>query len=132
MTTGPQAASALPAQPTASPLPASRPPAPAGPADRQPCRQPTASPARPEAASAADLTPVVAWSRRVRRIGGLIQAAFAALWLARASLAIGGRAGDVLLAVSGLAVIGVFTYAILATAGTAARPDRRPGGSSGW
>ena len=37
------------------------------------------------------LTPVVAWSRRVRRIGGFIQAAFAALWLVRASLAIGGR-----------------------------------------
>ena len=38
---------------------------------------------------AADLAPTVAWSRRVRRIGGLIQAAFAAFWLARASLAIG-------------------------------------------
>ena len=72
--------------------------------------------------NAADLTPAVAWSRRVRRIGGLIQAAFAAFWLARASLAIGGRAGDVLLAVSGVAVIGVFTYAIRVTAGTAPRP----------
>ena len=39
-----------------------------------------------------DLTPAAAWSRRVRRIGGFIQAAFAALWLIRASLAIGGRA----------------------------------------
>lgn len=58
----------------------------------------------------------------MRRIGGLIQAAFAAFWLARASLAIGGRAGDLLLAVSGLAVIGVFSYALLATAGTAPRP----------
>ena len=51
-----------------------------------------------------------------------IQAAFAAFWLARASLAIGGPAGDVLLAVSGIAVIGVFTYAIRVTAGTAPRP----------
>jgi hypothetical protein len=68
------------------------------------------------------LTPVVAWSRRVRRIGGLIQAAFAAFWLIRASLAIGGRAEDVLIAVSGVAVIGVFTYAIRVTAGTAPRP----------
>ena len=34
------------------------------------------------ATSAADLTPTAAWSRRVRRIGGLIQAAFAAFWLA--------------------------------------------------
>jgi hypothetical protein len=80
------------------------------------------SPAKPEAANSAELTPAVAWSRRVRRIGGLIQAAFAAFWLARASLAIGGRGGDVLLAVSGIAVIGVFTYAIKVTAGTAPRP----------
>ena len=66
--------------------------------------------------------PAAAWSRRVRRIGGFIQAAFAALWLVRASLAIGGPIGDVLLAVSGVAVIGVFTYAIRVTAGTAPRP----------
>ena len=78
--------------------------------------------AQPQAANAAGLTPAVAWSRRVRRIGGLIQAAFAAFWLARASLAIGGRAGDVLIAVSGVAVIGVFCYAIRVTAGTAPRP----------
>jgi hypothetical protein len=76
-------------------------------------------------AGAADLTPTVAWSRRVRRIGGLIQAAFAAFWLARASLAIGGRAGDILIAVSGVAVIGVFSYAIRVTAGTAPRPAGR-------
>jgi hypothetical protein len=63
-----------------------------------------------------------AWSRRVRRIGGFIQAAFAALWLIRASLAIGGPAGAVLIAVSGVAVIGVFTYAFRVTAGTAPRP----------
>jgi hypothetical protein len=69
-----------------------------------------------------DLTPVVAWSRRVRRIGGFIQAAFAAFWLIRASLAIGGRAEDVLIAASGVAVIGVFTYAIRVTASAAPRP----------
>jgi len=66
--------------------------------------------------------PAAAWSRRVRRIGGFIQAAFAALWLVRASLAIGGPAGNVLLAVSGVAVVGVFAYAIRVTAGTAPRP----------
>jgi hypothetical protein len=66
--------------------------------------------------------PAAAWSRRVRRIGGFIQAAFAAFWLARASLAIGGPAGDVLIAVSGVAVIGVVAYAIRVTAGTALRP----------
>jgi hypothetical protein len=37
------------------------------------------------ALNAADLTPAAAWSRRVRRVGGFIQAAFAAFWL-------GGRA----------------------------------------
>jgi hypothetical protein len=84
--------------------------------------QPAASTAKPAPVNAAHLTPTVAWSRRVRRIGGLIQAAFAAFWLARASLAIGGRTGDIVIAVSGIAVIGVFTYAIRVTAGTAPRP----------
>jgi len=84
--------------------------------------QPAASTARPAPVNAADLTPAMAWSRRVRRIGGFIQAAFAAFWLIRASLAIGGRAEDVLIAVSGIAVIGVLTYAIRVTAGTAPRP----------
>ena len=78
--------------------------------------------ANPPALNAANLTPAAAWSRRVRRVGGFIQAAFAAFWLGRASLAIGGRAEDVLIAVFGVAVIGVFTYAIRATAGTAPRP----------
>jgi hypothetical protein len=76
----------------------------------------------PAAADAAELPPAVAWSRRVRRVGGFIQAAFAAFWLIRASLAIGGRAGGVLIAASGVAVIGVFAYAIRNTAGIAPRP----------
>jgi hypothetical protein len=73
-------------------------------------------------AGAGDLTAIQAWSRRVRWIGGLIQGAFAAFWLVRASLVVGGRAADVLIAVSGVAVIGVFSYAIRATGGTAPRP----------
>ena len=52
--------------------------------------QPTASTTETAAANAAELTPAAAWSRRVRRIGGFIQTAFAALWLVRASLTIGG------------------------------------------
>jgi hypothetical protein len=84
--------------------------------------QPIPSTTKPGVANTADLTPVAAWSRRVRRIGGFIQAAFAAFWLARASLAIGGGAGDVLIVASAVAVIGVFTYAIKVTAGTAPRP----------
>jgi hypothetical protein len=79
------------------------------------------------ATDAADLTPAAAWSRRVRRVGGLIQAAFAAFWLVRGSVAIGGRLADVLIAVFGVCVIGVFSYAIRATAGTAPRP-RSPEG----
>jgi len=79
------------------------------------------------AANAADPTPTAAWSRRVRRIGGLIQVAFAALWLARGSAVIGGRASDLLIAVSGVAVIGAFSYAIRATAGTAPRPRSAEG-----
>ena len=97
MTTNPEAINAMPAQPISSTT-------------------------QPDAIKAPDPTPAAAWSRRVRRIGGLIQAAFAAFWLIRASLAIGGRAEDVLIAVSGVAVISVFCYAIRVTAGTARRP----------
>jgi hypothetical protein len=79
------------------------------------------------AARTADLSPTAAWSRRVRRGGGLIQAAFAAFWLVRGSLVIGGGVSDVLIAASGVTVIGVFSYAIRATAGTAPRP-RSPEG----
>ena len=71
---------------------------------------------------AADLTPTAAWSRRVRWVGGLIQAAFAAFWLVRGSVVIGGRVADALIAAFGVAVIAVFSYAIRATAGTAPRP----------
>jgi hypothetical protein len=84
--------------------------------------QPTAYTTKPAAVNAAELTPAVAWSRRVRRIGGFIQTAFAAFWLARASLAAGGRAGDALIAASAVAVTGVLAYAITVTAGTAPRP----------
>jgi hypothetical protein len=72
--------------------------------------------------SAAGLTPTAAWSRRVRWIGGLIQAAFAAFWLVRGGAVIGGAAGDALIALFGVTVIGVFGYAVAASAGTAPRP----------
>ena len=85
--------------------------------------QPISSTTQPDAIKAPDRAPAAAWSRRVRRIGGFIQAAFAAFWLARASLAIGGRAGNILIAAAGVAVIGVFAYAIKVTAGTAPRPS---------
>src|ERR1700756_3577833 len=74
------------------------------------------------ATSTADLTPTAAWSCRVRRVGGLIQLAFAGFWLVRGSAVIGGAASAVLIAVSGVAVIAGFAYAARATAGTAPRP----------
>ena len=70
----------------------------------------------------AELTPTEAWSRRVRRVGGLIQASFAAFWLVRGSLVIGGVASGVLIVASGVAVIAVLSYGIKVTAGTAPRP----------
>ncbi len=79
------------------------------------------------ATDAANLTPTAAWSRRVRRVGGLIQAAFAGFWLVRGSAVIGGGVSDVLIAASGVTVIGVFSYAIRTTAGTAPRPGSPEG-----
>jgi len=73
------------------------------------------------------LTPAEEWSRRVRRIGGLIQVAFAALWLVRGSVVIGGGVSAALIAVSGVAVIGVLAYAMRVTAGTAPRPTSGEG-----
>ncbi|MDQ6811407.1 MAG: hypothetical protein M3Z95_05875 [Actinomycetota bacterium] len=58
----------------------------------------------------------------MRRVGGLIQTAFAAFWLVRGSLVVGGAATDVLIAIFSVTVIGAFAYAIKATAGTAPRP----------
>jgi hypothetical protein len=77
--------------------------------------------------SVADLTPTAAWSRRVRWIGGLIQAAFATFWLMRGSVVIGGAVSDLLIAGFGLLAIGVFLYAFMAARGAAPRP-RSPEG----
>ncbi len=79
------------------------------------------------ATDAEALTPTAAWSRRVRRVGGLIQAAFAAFWLVRGSHAIGGSAAAVLIAVFGLVVLATFAYALRFTAGTAPRPQSAEG-----
>ncbi len=79
------------------------------------------------ATSPADLTPAAAWSRRVRRVGGLIQAAFAAFWLVRGSHAIGGAVGALLIALSGVAVLATFVYALRYTSGTAPRPRSADG-----
>jgi hypothetical protein len=74
-----------------------------------------------------ELTPAAAWSRRVRWIGGLIQAAFAAFWLIRGSVVIGGAVSDLLIAAFGVIAVGVFLFAITATRGTAPRPSSPEG-----
>lgn len=70
----------------------------------------------------AALAPVVAWSRRVRKVGGYIQLAFAAFWLIRGGLSVGGTFGTAL-AVAGLVLsVSVLAYAVRVTAGTGGRP----------
>ncbi len=64
-----------------------------------------------------------AWSRRVRRVGGLIQLAFAVFWLLRGAGAFGGRTADLLMSLALLAGAAAFRYAVKATAGKAARPQ---------
>ncbi len=71
--------------------------------------------------------PLTPWSKRVRWVGGLIQAGFAAFWLVRGSAAIGGDAASVLTVAFGLAAIAVFLYAIRTAAGTAPRPRSAEG-----
>jgi hypothetical protein len=67
-------------------------------------------------------TPRTAWSRRVRRVGGLIQLAFAAFWLIRGGLTIGGGPGLTIAAVSAATAVAAAIYGVRATAGTAPRP----------
>jgi hypothetical protein len=68
------------------------------------------------------ISATAAWSRRVRRIGGFIQAAFATFWLIRGGLAVGGSAGLVLAAALGVVSAAAVAYGVRVTAGTAPRP----------
>ncbi|HLY83010.1 MAG TPA: hypothetical protein VKQ71_08490, partial [Acidimicrobiales bacterium] len=63
-----------------------------------------------------------AWSHRVRRVGGFIQLAFAAFWLVRGALSLGGATGTALTGVSLVVAATVLVYAIRVTAGTGRRP----------
>lgn len=72
---------------------------------------------------AAELSPTVAWSRRVRRVGGFIQLAFAALWLVRGSLNLHGGVKLALVGVFGVMVLAVLVYGVRVTAGTGSRPS---------
>lgn len=70
-----------------------------------------------------ELSPQVAWSQRVRKVGGFIQLAFAAFWLVRGGLSITGSTGTAL-AVAGVVLsIAVLGYATRVTAGIGGRPS---------
>ena len=70
----------------------------------------------------AELSPTVAWTRRVLRVGGFIQLAFAAFWLVRGSLNVAGGIGVVLALMFTAAAVAVLSYGIRVTAGAAPRP----------
>jgi hypothetical protein len=64
-----------------------------------------------------------AWARRVLRIGGIIQACFAAFWLVRGSLAIGSALGTELAIFLGAVALAALRYGFRATSGLAPRPS---------
>ena len=74
------------------------------------------------AVTGAELAAKTAWSRRVRRVGGFIQVAFAAFWLIRGSLNIEDETGLALAAAFTAVVAAVVVYGIRTTAGAAPRP----------
>ena len=76
-------------------------------------------------ATETELTPTVAWRRRILKVGGFIQLAFAAFWLVRGSLNIHGTVGTLLAALSVILVVGVVVYAIRTSAGIGGRPTGR-------
>lgn len=73
--------------------------------------------AEPTAAAAA-----AAWSQRVRRVGGFIQLAFAAFWLVRGGLTVGGLIGTAVGVASVVAIGAVLFYGVRVTANTGRRP----------
>ena len=68
------------------------------------------------------LSPTVAWSQRVRKVGGLIQLAFAAFWLVRGSLSITGVTGTTLAATGIVLSLVVLGYAVRVTKSIGGRP----------
>ena len=68
-----------------------------------------------------DLTPVEAWSQRVRRVGGFIQLAFAAFWLVRGAYNLHGRVRSPLSLAFLVVTVIVLVYGIRVTAGTGPR-----------
>jgi len=77
--------------------------------------------------SAAEQSATTAWSRRVRRVGGFIQLAFAAFWLIRGSLDIQSNIGVSVAAIFAVITTAVTYYGIHVTAGKAPRPTSPEG-----
>ena len=76
----------------------------------------------PQPPAGGELSPAAAWSQRVRQVGGFIQLAFAAFWLIRGALSIGGGTGTALAGAAVVMVAAVLVYGIRVTAGTGRRP----------
>ncbi len=75
----------------------------------------------PITAERTDLSPVEAWSQRVRRVGGFIQLAFAAFWLVRGAYNLHGQSrGPLSLGFVAVCVL-VLVYGIRVTSGTGPR-----------
>ena len=68
-----------------------------------------------------DLSPVEAWSQRVRKVGGYIQLAFAAFWLVRGAFNLHGQARTPLSAAFVVVTLVVLVYGIRVAAGTGPR-----------
>ena len=72
------------------------------------------------------LTPVVAWSQRVRKVGGFIQLAFAVFWLVRGANSVGGGVGTSLGFAALVAGAAALAYAVVSTRGIGGRPTSKP------
>ena len=68
-----------------------------------------------------DLSPIEAWSQRVRRVGGFIQLAFAAFWLVRGAYTLHGQVRSPLAIAFVVITLIVLVYGIRVTAGTGPR-----------
>ena len=78
-------------------------------------------------ADSAEHAAKLAWSRRVRYVGGFIQVGFAAFWLVRGSLTIDGPIGVALGLGFAAVVIAVVVYGSRVAAGAAPRPTSAEG-----
>lgn len=76
---------------------------------------------KPLASKRTDLSPVEAWSQRVRRVGGFIQLAFAAFWLVRGAFNLHGQVRSPLAIAFCALTLFVVVYGIRVTGGTGPR-----------